>query len=326
VTAIASWPLYRRFADRLTPRIGHSATSLIFTCLVVVFVLGPLLFAFAALLHEANVLVLQIAAADKKGMAVPVWLESVPLAGPWIVARWQSELAHAGALSVWALRMDPGAMLGWAHSIGQFMLRHLFIVAFTILGTFFLYEEGEELAEGFRNLLRQHISERADLYVGLATRALRASVNSMLVVGLFDGFATAVAYAIAGVPQVALWAAITGAFALVPFLGYAAVTALALQLAMTGATTAALLSFALGCGVLFCGDKIVRPVVARDGTRLHFVWILMGCLGGFETLGLVGLVIGPVLLALTRELWKQRARESAVWCVAAATSPVDRSA
>jgi predicted PurR-regulated permease PerM len=325
VTAIASWPVYRRFAARLPSCIGHSATSLIFTCVMVVFVLAPLMFAFAALLTEANVLLLQIAAADKKGIAVPFWLENVPLVGSWTTARWQSELAHPGALSVWAQRTDPVALLGGTHSIGQFMLRHLFIIAFTILALFFLDEESEALAEDFRQVLRQRIGERAEAYVGLATRALRASVNSMLVVGLFDGFATAVAYAIAGVPQAAVWAAITGSFALVPYLGYVAVTALTLQLAMRGAATAALLSFVLGCGVLFCGDKIVRPVFARDGIRLRFVWILVGCLGGFEVLGLVGLVIGPVLLTLMRELWKQRVGYSALSDVAGATSPVDRS-
>jgi predicted PurR-regulated permease PerM len=61
-----------------------------------------------------------------------------------------------------------------------------------------------------------------------------------------------------------------------------AVVALTLQLSMTGAAGPALLSFGLGCGVLFCGDKIVRPIVARNGVRLGFVWVLMGCLGGFE--------------------------------------------
>jgi predicted PurR-regulated permease PerM len=326
VTAIASWPLYRRFAARLSSRIGRSATSLIFTCVMVVFVLGPLMFAFAALLTEANVLLLQIAAADKNGIAVPDWLENVPLAGPWMATLWQSKLAHAGALSVWAQRTDPVALLGWAQSLGQFMLRHLFIIAFTILVLFFLYEEGEALAEDFRRVLRQRIGEQAEGHVELATRAARASVNSMLVVALFDGFATGIAYAIAAVPHAAEWASITALLALVPFLGYVAVVALTLQLAMTGAAGLALLAFGLGCGVLFCGDKIVRPIVARDGTRLHFVWVLMGCLGGFEVLGLVGLVIGPVLLTLTRELWKQRVGDSARSDGAGATSLVDRSA
>jgi predicted PurR-regulated permease PerM len=131
----------------------------------------------------------------------------------------------------------------------------------------------------------------------------------MLLVALFDGFGTGLAYVIAGVPHAVLWAAITGLFALVPFLGYVAVTALSFQLALTGATTPAVVAFALGCLVLFSGDKIVRPMIARSGTRLHFVWVLMACLGGFEALGLVGLVIGPVALSLTRELWEQRVRD-----------------
>jgi predicted PurR-regulated permease PerM len=99
--------------------------------------------------------------------------------------------------------------------------------------------------------------------------------------------------------------------ALVPFLGYVAVAALALRLAMTGAAATAVVVFALGCIVLLCGDKIVRPMIARNGMRLHFVWVLMGCLGGFGALGLIGLVIGPVALSLTRELWEQRVRDLA---------------
>ncbi len=323
VTAIASWPLYRRFVARLPRRMPPSATSLIFTSVMTVFVLAPLMFAVGALLAEARALLLEIAAADKKGIAVPHWVENVPLVGPWMAARWQSELAHPGALSVWTQRTDPTALLGWAQSLGQFMARHVFIIGFTILILFFLYQEGESLAEEFRRVLRQSIGERIEGYIDLATRALRASVNSMLIVGLFDGCATGLVYASAGVTHAALWAAITGLLGLIPFFGYVAVTALTFQLAMTGAATPALVSFGLGYLVLFCGDKILRPVVAGEGTHLRFVWSLMACLGGFEVLGLVGVVIGPVVVTLARELWAQRVRDLALPRVADSTSPAD---
>ena len=326
VTAIASWPLYRQLAARLPRRMPGSATSLIFTCVMTIFVLAPLMFGFGALLTEAHALLLEIAAADKKGIAVPHGLENLPLVGPWVAARWQSELAHPGALLVWAQRMDATALLTWAQPLGQFMIRHLFIVIFTILVLFYLYQEGESLAEGFRQVLRRGIGERTEGYVDLAVRALRASVNSMLVVGLFDGFACWAAFAVAGVPHAALWAVITGSLALVPFLGYVAVAALTLKLALAGAATPALVAFGLGCAILFCGDKIVRPMVARDATRLRFVWILMGCLGGFEVLGLVGLVVGPVLLTITKELWEQRVRDLAPANVTDPTSLDDNSA
>ena len=312
VTAIASWPLYRKFSACLPRPMARRAGPFLFTAGITVFVLAPLMFALGALLVEAHALLLTIAAADREGIAVPVWLREVPAAGPWLVANWESRLVRPGALSTWLQHVDPSALLTGANSLGHFLGRHLLIILFTILVLFFLYQEGEALAKAVRRALRERIGERAEGYVDVATRALRASVSSMLVVGLFDGFACSIAYALAGAPHAVLWAAITGALALVPFVGFAAVAALAMQLAVAGATTPALLSLALGCLVLFCGDKIVRPMIAHNGTNLPFVWVLMGCLGGFEVLGLVGLVVGPVLLALTRELWEERLRPLAV--------------
>jgi predicted PurR-regulated permease PerM len=111
VTAIASWPLYTRFAARLPRRIGRSSKSLIFTLAMAVFVLAPLMFAFGALLTEAHALLLEIAAAGQEGIAVPQWLENAPLVGPWLAARLQSQLASPGALLVWAERTDAAAIL-----------------------------------------------------------------------------------------------------------------------------------------------------------------------------------------------------------------------
>src|SRR5512138_89288 len=194
VTAIASWPLYTRFSARLSRRMGRGAKSLIFTLAMTVFVLTPLMFAVGALLTETRALLFEIAAADKTGIEVPQGLENAPLIGPWAAARWHSELAHPGALLKWTQRADTSALLAWAQSLGQFMVRHAFIIGFTILLLFFLYQEGESLAQGFKAVLRHRIGERAECYVDLATRAVRASVNSMLVVSLFDGAATGVVY------------------------------------------------------------------------------------------------------------------------------------
>ena len=82
---------------------------------------------------------------------------------------------------------------------------------------------------------------------------------------------------------------------------------LAGKLAMSGAVALPLLSLGIGVVILLGGDKVLRPRVARDKVALPFVWFLMGCLGGFEVLGPVGLVVGPVALTIARELWEQRA-------------------
>ena len=309
VIAIASWPLYVAFRARLPRSVGQSSGAAIFTVAITVFLLAPMVFACGALLSEAHALLHSLAAADNKGL--PDWLANTPVFGPWLAAQWEQRLALPGALSTLTQHADPGALLGWAQSLGQFTFHHALTLSFTVLLLGFLYQEGGSLARELTAVLRQAIGDRAERYVDVGTRAVRSSVNSMLVVGVFDALATALAYAAAGAPRPLLWAAITGALAAVPFLGYAAVAAMALELGLQGAPTTALLALMLGCAVLLCGDKLVRPMVARDGVRLPFVWVLMGCIGGFGVLGLAGLAIGPVVLSLCGELWEQRAREAA---------------
>lgn len=309
VIATASWPLYRRFVARL-PRGARPAAPLMFTMIMTASVFVPLIFAFVALGSEAQGLLAAVADADRKGLALRQWLQDMSSAGRWIDDMWGAQLARPGALLGWAQHADPKAVLAWAQSLGQFMARHAFIVLFTMLVLFFLYERGGRLARDARALLRRPIGAQADGYLGVATRAVRASVNGIVVVAIFDGVFAGAAYAIAGVPDAALWAAITGALALIPFLGYAAVAAVALRLVMAGAGATAMLAAALACVVLLAGDKIVRPAVTSGGTRLPFAWVLMGCLGGFEVLGLVGLVIGPVALTLARELWEHGVRDA----------------
>ena len=306
VIAVATWPIYRRFAQRLPGRVASNVTPLLFTVLVSLFVLGPMVFAFGALVSEAHRWIDQIVIADKTGLASPAWLETLPLVGAKLAERWQAQLGTPGGMSVWLQRADTSAALGWAQSLGQFMAHHLFIVVFTILLLFFLYRGGDALAVRVNHLLHDSLGslgDRRESYVELAIRAVRATVNSMVVVALFDGVLTGITYALAGVQRAEVWGAVTGLFAMIPFLGYAAVAGVALALAVEGAVMAALAVCALGFFVVFAGDKIVRPMLVGGAVRLGFVWVLMGSLGGLELLGLLGLFVGPVVLALGGALW-----------------------
>jgi predicted PurR-regulated permease PerM len=311
VIAIASWPIYRRFARSLPEWMASSVTPLLFTVLVSVFVLGPIVFAFGALIGQAQRWVNQIALADKTGLAVPAWLEALPLVGTRLGERWQAQLGTPGGLSVWLQRADASAVLGWAETLGQFMGHHLFVISFTLLVMFFLYRRGDALPQHLSRLVHDRLGARAEPYVELAIVALRATVNGMVILGLFDGILTGITYALAGVERAEVWGAVTGVLSLIPFLAYAAVAAVVLTLLAKGALMAAVAVAGLGVVVVFAGDKIVRPMLVGGAAKLGFVWSLMGTLGGLELLGLLGLFVGPVVLALGGALWQEWIRRQA---------------
>ena len=304
IIAIATWPVYRRFASRMPSRLASSATPLVFTTLVSSFVLGPMMFAFGAVAVQTRDWLDTLALADKTGLAAPGWLESLPWVGSRLAEEWQVLLGAPGGMSTW-LRRDSSWVLSWVQTLGQFVTYHLLVIVFTILILFFIYRGGDGQALRINRFLREAIGDGAAPYLELATQAVRATVIGMVAVALFDGVLSGIIYAVAGVQHAAVWGAVTGLFAMIPYLGYVAVAGVALSLAAGGAVTSALAVGVLGCVVHLVGDKILRPVLVGGAVKLGFVWVLMASLGGLELWGLLGVLVGPVVLALASSLWRE---------------------
>src|ERR1700751_4086139 len=190
IVAIATWPMYRRFASRMPSGMVSNATPLIFTILVSSLVLGPMVFAFGSVAVQVQGWLHELALGNKTGLAAPAWLESVPLVGSQLAERWQALLGTPGGISVWLQRAYSSALLGWVQTLGQFVAYHVLVVLFTILVLFVIYRGGEEQALRINRALRDAIGENATPYVDLAIRAVRATVLGMVAVALFDGVLT----------------------------------------------------------------------------------------------------------------------------------------
>ena len=301
--AAASWPIYRRFAAWMPSRMASSVAPAVFTLMVSTFVLAPIGFAFGALAMQAQGLLHELAVADKVGLAAPASLESLPWVGATLAERWAVLLGTPGGLSSWV--HGSAGFLGWVQTLGLLVAHHLFIISFSVVFLFFAYRDGDELAKRLDRLLRATIGDGVAPYLELVVRAVRAMVVSMIAVALFSGTLTAIIYAVAGVRDAAVWGAVTGLFAMIPYLGYVLVAGVACSLAGAGTATSGLAVFVLGCSAHFVGDKIVRPALVGSAVKLGFPWVLMGSLGGLELMGLLGLLLGPVVLALASSLWRQ---------------------
>jgi len=307
IIALASWPLYRRFAARLPSRFASNGTPLLFTALVTLFVLGPLALAVAAVAGQAQGLSHKIVVADQEGLVAPDWLIDFPLAGLWLEDRWRLVLGTPGGVSRWLQSEGSISVMGWAGSLGQLFLRHVLIIAFTVVALFFLYRGGVRLEQQVLRIVHDKLGSRGDAYFQQMVVAVRATVGGTLVVAALDGVLLGLAYAIAGVPSPAVWGAVTGLFAMIPYLAYVAVGAITLVLSAQGAGSAAVALCGFGVAVIFVSDKFIRPALTGRASHLGFFWVLLGGLSGLETFGLLGIFIGPVLLASAIALWRE-------WC------------
>lgn len=311
VVAVVTWPLYRQFTASLGRPTSSTAAALTFTALMAAFVFLPVAFAMGALLAEAAALLVRLGSLDQTGLPPPGWLHGVPLVGHAMDQAWQVVLGTPGGISAWLQRADASALVSLAHTLGRFMERHVFIGVFTVFALVFVYRGGEDLARSIRRVLEARLGPRAPRYTALALRAIRATVGGMALLALFDGVAAGILYAVAGVPHPAAWGAVTGLLAMLPFVGYAVIAGVSTALAMQGAAWSGLVVALCGSLVVFVGDKIIRPLAVGSAVKLNLFWVLIGSLGGFEVMGLIGLFVGPVVLALCAEMWRECVPEDA---------------
>jgi predicted PurR-regulated permease PerM len=135
-------------------------------------------------------------------------------------------------------------------------------------------------------------------------QAVLATVNGLVLVGLGEGVLMGIAYIIAGLPHPISVAALTGVLAVIPFGAPVAFGAAALYLAASGSAVAGVAVLCFGLVVVFVADHAIRPVIIGGAARLPFLWVLLGILGGLETFGIIGLFLGPAIMAALISLWR----------------------
>jgi predicted PurR-regulated permease PerM len=135
--------------------------------------------------------------------------------------------------------------------------------------------------------------------------SIHGTVDGLVLVGLGEGVVLGVVYALAGVPHPTVFGAVTAVAAMVPFAAGVAVGLAALLLAANGSVAAALVVLAAGLVVTFTADHFIRPVLIGGQTKLPFIWVLLGILGGVEVWGLLGLFLGPAIMAALILLWRE---------------------
>jgi predicted PurR-regulated permease PerM len=218
-------------------------------------------------------------------------------------------LADAGPTGVLA-RAQPyfDKMLSWVvgevGAIGALLLHFLLVLVISGL----LYAYGETAAAGVRRLMHRIGGERADRMTLLASQAIRAVALGIVVTALVQSVLGGVGLAITGIPQPTLLAALMFMFAVAqlgvfPVLVPAVIWLYWRDQAVLGTV---LLVVTVIAGSV---DNFLRPILIRRGADLPLVLIFAGVIGGLFAFGIIGLFVGPVVLAVTYTLVTEWVRE-----------------
>lgn len=297
---VATWPLLRRieraFGGRRAPAVAVMSVGLLAILIV------PLAVGLQAVLGHADDIVGWLERLPAMQLpAAPDWLGNVPLAGERLAAAW-NQLADGGLAGVMAQAQpyvrDVAAWLAaHAGSIAGLLLQFVLIVILSAV----LYAGGEAWAVWTRGFARRLADERGDRMVILAGQAIRGVALGVVVTALVQSVLGGIGLAIAGVPFAGVLTAIMFALCIAqlgPIIVLLGATAWAFHSLGAGWGTF-MLVWALVVGLM---DNFLRPVLIKRGADLPLLLIFAGVIGGLLAFGIVGIFVGPVVLAVAYTL------------------------
>lgn len=294
VLVVVSYPVYERLARRWGPSTAALASTAGVTLVLIVpaLVIG---FVFAHQgMEAAQSIQLQVAAGHFD----------------WVNRLWTQLQAHFPQLSPAEL---SASLRSYGQQAAQFLagrlgaiVRHtaefLLDLTVTILAMYYLFRDGHAIVERLRQLLPFEAAQR-DRLLAHTRELIFAGVTSSFVAGAAHGALGGLALAVAGVPAPIFWGVMMGFLSLVPFFGSALIWVPAsIGLMLEGHIVRGIL-FAAFCAIIVgMVDNVVRPWFISGRAEMNGLLVFIGLLGGLSVFGLLGVVLGPIIVAMAATL------------------------
>lgn len=310
VLAIAVAPLYERARRRAGPKHEGVLLPLVFTIMTTLVFLVPLVLIGIQLAHESGGIVRWLQEVRNNGLPPPQWLDRVPVMHDQVMSWWQENLADPEGARALVGRVDRLNPMQMGRQLGAALVHRSIDFVFTVVTLFFLFREGPSLGPKLMFAARRLFGPQGEPVARQMIASIHGSVDGLVLVGLGEGLVLGIGYAIAGAPHPALLGFFTAIAAVIPGAAPVVLLIAAGLILATGKTVAAIAVLVLGMAFIFIADHTIRPALIGGATKLPFLWVLLGILGGVETLGLLGLFVGPAIMAALILLWRQWTRDA----------------
>ncbi len=305
VIAIAISPLYARLLARWPRLRGGVTLPAATTGIVALIVIVPVALGLFRAIAESQDVMRWVVSARENGIPVPQWLLQLPFERDAAVNWWQAHLATPEATRAQFDRFNGRTLMYHGQLISKGLIHRAVTFFFMLLALFFVLRDNDALVAQFRSASQRLFGPSGERIGQQVVQSVRGTIDGLVLVGLGEGAIMTIAYVALGVPHPILLGVATAVAAMIPF-GAALMYAIAgIELLMTGSVTAAIAVVVIGLAVVAIADHWLRPVLIGGATRLPFLWVLIGILGGVETLGLLGLFVGPATMAVLVMLWRE---------------------
>ena len=310
VLAIALWPTFLKVrAWGITDGWRRVGAPLLLTLLIAVLVAAPVAFAAVEVVRESESFMGWINDARAHGIALPPAAADIPWVGGLLSSWWKDNLATPEAATLFFGGLGPRNLLGLTRNLGPELMHRALLFGITLLTLFFLFRDGEELGARMFALADKAFGSRSRPIADHVIDAVHGTVDGLVLVGIAEGLVIGVGYWVTGVPHPIAFSIVTSVVAAIPFGAPLAFCLAALLLFGLGKVLAGIGLAVFGFLIVFLTDHLVRPAVIGGAARIPFLLVLLGILGGLSSLGLVGLFVGPALMAVFVAIWRDLAED-----------------
>lgn len=305
VLGLATWPAYESIARWLDHGSGASLwPALLLTLAMSVILFGPVTYGLVRLGQEVQSLARLLQHAHQDGLPPPDWLGRLPAIGNAATAAWKEWLGTSESVRDSLRHLLSSDVPSYTRKFATQLLHRYAAVFFTLVVLFFVFQHGASVGQRVLDLCDRAFGDNGGRYARHAARAVRATVNGIVLVALGQGIALGFGYAAVGFEHAALLGVLTGLIALVPFAAKIMSAGAAVVLFAQGAIGSGLALLAYGLVIILLSDNYLKPRLIGSAVKLPFIWTLLGILGGVETFGLLGLFLGPTIMAVLMSVWR----------------------
>lgn len=293
VLVIIFYPVHKRLARKIKRR-GLSA--LLSSVLVILILVAPLVFLTIALANELS------GVAERLPDVAQLLNSKTGTLGR--VSKWAHDhIALDGARSqefvIEQLKSAGTALLGQSLGLVENLLGAIVRAFFVIITMYYLFRDGDRIVRALPSALPLSVNQSEAIFARVS-QVVSASVYGVVSIAMLQGLLGGLAFWALGVPSPILWGTVLAFVCMIPIAGSFFVWLPAsFYLILTGHWTKGVLLALWGALVISTIDNFLRPKLIKNQTRLPELFVFFSVLGGMSVFGLLGIVLGPVMLAIT---------------------------